>query len=133
MAGELPRIVVVEDDASMSVAIERILKAGGLAPVMFASAEAALEANATTWAECLVLDIHLPGMSGLNLYQRLIASGEKTKAIFISAYDEPAIRIAAERMGASGFLHKPFSGRSLLEAVGQAIDREPELRREEPR
>jgi FixJ family two-component response regulator len=66
---------VVEDDASMSQAIARILHAGGFKAVMFGSAEALLEAGAGKAADSLVLDIHLPGMSGLNLYRQLAQCG----------------------------------------------------------
>lgn len=115
------RIIVVEDDASMSQAIERILRTGGFAPVMFASAEAAVADDAANNADCLVLDIHLPGMSGLELSRRLALEGSKVPTIFITAHDEPAIRDQVERIGASSYLPKPFGGRALLSAIDQAI------------
>jgi len=118
--GQLPTIVVVEDDASMSQALERILRAGGFEAVVFASAEAALEAGAET-ADCLVLDIRLPGMSGFELYRQLVHCGSEAPVIFVTAHDEPALREEAERLGASGFLPKPFAGRMLLDAVAQAL------------
>jgi FixJ family two-component response regulator len=121
MLGAMPRIVVVEDDTSMRQAIERILRAGGFAAVLFASAEAALEADTEAIADCLVLDIHLPGMSGFDLYRRLTQSGGKLPAVFITAHDEPAVREEAESLGARSYLPKPFSGRTLLDAVRQAI------------
>jgi FixJ family two-component response regulator len=122
MPSELPRIVVVEDDASMSQAIERVLQAGGFAATVFASAEAALEAAGTALADCLVVDIHLPGMSGFELYRRLALSGEAVPAIFITAHNELAVRDEAERLGGAGsFLPKPFSGRDLLDAVTRAL------------
>ena len=116
-----PNIVVVEDDPSMRQAVERILRLGGFAPAVFSSAEAALEADAMATAECLVLDLHLPGMSGFDLYRRLALSGQKVPVVFITAYDEPAVREGAESLGAAGYLPKPFSGRSLLEAVTEAL------------
>jgi RNA polymerase sigma factor (sigma-70 family) len=122
MPGELPRIVVVEDDASMSQAMERVLRAGGFAPALFVSAEAALEAGAPEAADCLVLDIHLPGMSGLELYQRLAVAGNARPVIFITARDGSAVRLEAERLGGAGsYLPKPFSGRALLDAITQAL------------
>jgi FixJ family two-component response regulator len=120
MPSELPRIVVVEDDFSMSQAIERVLRAGGFVAAVFASAEAALEADAA--ADGLVLDIHLPGMSGFDLYRRLALSGKALPAIFITARDESAVRDEAERLGGAGsYLPKPFSGRDLLDAISQAL------------
>jgi FixJ family two-component response regulator len=124
MPGETPRIVVVEDDASMSQAIERILLAGGFAATTFSSAEAALEADAAALADCLVLDIHLPGVSGFELYRRLTLSGKAKPAVFITGRDEPAAREEAERLGGAGsYLRKPFSGRDLLHAVTGALRR----------
>jgi DNA-binding response OmpR family regulator len=117
----MPRIVVVEDDPSMSQAIERVLQAGGFEAVSFASAEAALEAGMAT-ADGLVLDIHLPGMSGFELYRQLAGSGEALPAIFITARDEPTVREEAERLGGPDcYLPKPFSGRDLLDAVARAL------------
>src|SRR5262249_4355613 len=120
MPGEMPRIVVVEDDESMSQAIERVLRAGGFKVHTFASAEAVLEAGVATAADCLILDISLPGMSGFDLYRRLAPAGEQLPVIFITAHDEPAIREEAERLGSTSYLPKPFSGRTLLDAVTRA-------------
>jgi DNA-binding response OmpR family regulator len=123
MPSELPRIVVVEDDASMSQAIERILQAGGFTAVLFASAEAFLEAD-TAAADGLVLDIHLPGMSGFELYRRLALADKALPVIFITARDEPAVREEAEGLGGVGsYLPKPFSGRDLLHALTRALSR----------
>jgi FixJ family two-component response regulator len=121
MSVDMPRILVVEDDASMSRSIERVLRAGGFVAASFASAEAALEAEAAKAADCLVFDIHLPGMSGLELYRRLAQGGADVPAIFITAHDVPAVREMAEGMGGCGYLPKPFSGRALLEAVTRAL------------
>ncbi len=76
--------------------------------------------NAST-DDCLILDIRLPGISGLELYRQLAESGEKPPVIFITAEDEPAVRDEAKRLGASSYLTKPFSGRALLESVTQAL------------
>jgi FixJ family two-component response regulator len=121
MPSELARIVVVEDDASMSQAIERILRAGGFEAVTFVSAEAALAADAARTADCLVLDIRLPGMSGFDLYRRLAHGGADPPVIFITGHDEPALRDEAESLGARSFLCKPFPSGMLLDAVAQAL------------
>jgi DNA-binding response OmpR family regulator len=92
MPSEPTRIVVVEDHASMSQAIELVLQAGGFATVSFVSAEAALEADVATTADGLVLDVHLPGMSGFDLYRQLALSGKTMPTIFITARDEPTVR-----------------------------------------
>lgn len=121
MSTRTPRIVVVEDDVSMGPAIERILRAGGFAAERFASAEAAIVADGASRADCLVLDIQLPGMSGLEFYRSLPHSSRRTPAIFITAHDEPAVREEAEKLGRAHYLLKPFSGRALLGCVAQAI------------
>src|SRR6476659_1653786 len=121
MSSTVRRIVVVEDDASMGKAIERFLRAGGFQPILFGSAEAALDSGLVPGADCLVLDIQLPGLSGFDLYSQLAPVGEQPPAIFITAHDEPAVREKAERLGAKSFHPKPFSGRALLDAVNQAM------------
>ena len=121
MSSTVRRIVVVEDDTSMGQAIERILRIGGFQPILFASAEAALDSGVAPAADCLVLDIQLPGMSGFDLYSQVAPVGEQPPVIFITAHDEPAARDKAERLGAKSFHPKPFSGRDLLDAVNQAM------------
>ena len=118
-------VVVVEDDASMLQALKRLLQAGGFLPLVFSSAEALLQSGATAGAACFVFDIHLPGLSGLELRQRLVESGVEQPVIFITAQDEPSTREATERSGAVACLIKPFSGRSLLDAVRRALQAAP--------
>jgi FixJ family two-component response regulator len=113
-------IVVVEDDAGMKKAIERLLRAAGFQPVSFASAEELLQTEAADSATCLVLDIHLPGLSGLELGQLLITSGRAKPFIFITGQDEASLRGEAQRLGCAYF-RKPFEGKALLEAIRQAI------------
>jgi FixJ family two-component response regulator len=115
------QVIVVEDDASMSQALERILRLGGFAPRTFASAEALLAAGDAAGAACLVLDVHLPGLTGFELRERLARSGSCTPVIFITAHDEPGSRQRAERAGAAAFLTKPFSGHALVDAVARAV------------
>src|SRR5262249_42282455 len=108
--------------ASMSQAIKRILRAKGFRVDTFASGEDALEGEATPVADCLVLDLHLPGMSGFELYRRVAHSGKGMPVIFITGHDEPAAREEAERLaGKRGYLAKPFSGEELLNAVKQTL------------
>jgi FixJ family two-component response regulator len=98
----MSKIVVVEDHPSVRKTIERILQAGGFTVALFDSAEAVLEANAAASAECLVLDVNLPGISGFELYRRLVLSSKEMPTIFITAGDEPAFREEAERLGGVG-------------------------------
>jgi|ERR1700757_4415004 FixJ family two-component response regulator len=120
MADQQQSIVVVEDDAGMSKAIERLLRAAGFQPVSFASAEELLQTEAASRAACLVLDIHLPGLSGLELGRCLVTSARAKPVIFITAQDEPFLRDEAQRLGCAYF-RKPFDGKALLEAIRRAI------------
>jgi len=115
-------IVVVDDDPGMNKAIERLLTAAGFRAVTFPTAEAVLEAGSALTAACLVLDIHLPGLSGFDLHRRLEESGRPPPVIFVTAYDEESARENAIQAGARGYFTKPFSGRSLLSAIAKAIE-----------
>jgi FixJ family two-component response regulator len=113
-------IVVVEDDPGMSKAILRLLRAAGFRGVSFGSAEELLQTATADSAACLVLDIHLPGISGLELGRLLVASGRAKALIFITAQDEAAVREEAQRLGC-GYFRKPFEGKALLDAIREAI------------
>jgi len=110
-------IVVVEDDPGMREALEKVLGAAGFEVASFTSAEALLAAGVPALAGCWVFDVRLPGISGLELYRTLVARGIMAPVVFITAFDDPAVREEAQRLGAAGFLVKPFGGRQLAEAV----------------
>lgn len=112
---------MVEDDRSMKHAIERLLEVGGFGARSFTCAESLLQSGIAPEAACFVFDIHLPGLSGLELCQRLVEKGVKRPVIFITAHDEPSLRNSAQQFGATTWLVKPFPGRSLLDAVRRAI------------
>jgi FixJ family two-component response regulator len=107
-------IVVVDDDAGMNQAIERLLSAAGLRVLTFPSGEALLEGGAAGTAACLVFDIHLPGLSGFELHERLRRGGT-------TAYGDPASLAQARVAGAAGYFTKPFSGPAFLEAIANAV------------
>lgn len=117
-------IVLVEDDEGMRQAIARMLRGSGYQVLAFDSAEALLDQlnGEAFWASCrcLVCDVRLPGASGFELYRRLADQGAMPPWIFITAHDDPAVRIQAERDGAA-YLLKPFAGRALLALIGQAV------------
>jgi FixJ family two-component response regulator len=115
------KVVVVEDDAGLRGAFEKVLGAGGFAVDAFESAEALLESGAADGAGCVILDIRLPGISGLELYRRLTARGEAAPVIFITAYDDPAVRAEAGRLRAAAYLVKPFRGRVLVDVVSETL------------
>jgi len=115
-------IVVVEDDESMRSALVRMLRAAGYATTAFSSAEDCLAAPPGCVAACLVLDINLPGLSGLELHARLAAVGRAAPVVFITAHGSDASREAAARAGALAYLLKPFAGRDLLSAIARTTD-----------
>jgi FixJ family two-component response regulator len=115
-------IVIVEDDDGSRRAFERVLAAAGFRPVMFASAEALLASDTTAGAACLVLDVHLPGLSGFELRRELVRSRtEQPPVIFMTGHDNSAARDQAEALGAVAYLPKPFAGQALVKAVSQAV------------
>lgn len=124
VADQHPSIVVVEDDAGMSKAIARLLRAAGFQSLSFASAEELLETQAVDSAACLLLDIHLPGLSGLELARLLITSGRAKPFIFITGQDEAPLRDEARCLGCAYF-HKPFEGSALLAAIRAAVTVDP--------
>lgn len=114
-------IAVVEDDFGMREALTRMLKAAGFEARAYGSAEALLECGSFADLRCLVVDIHLPGASGIDLHRRLNEDGEARPIVFITAHDSPRLRREAEELGAVAFLAKPFEGRLLLGAVREAL------------
>src|SRR5262245_42209335 len=116
-------IAIVEDDGSFRRAIERLLRATGFEAQTFASAEKFLSSAAPESHACLILDIHLPGMSGFELLDHLTASALPPPAIFITAEGEDSVRERASIIPNSVYLQKPFSGAVLLAAVRSLLNR----------
>jgi FixJ family two-component response regulator len=114
-------IAVVDDDPSMLRGIVRLLSAHGFGTQAFASAEAFLDDAGARSAACLVLDIHLGGISGIELRRRLTASGSRLPVIFITAHDDEATREQAIAAGCIAYLRKPFSSHLLINAIKEAI------------
>ena len=114
-------IAVVEDDDGMRKALERLLRIAGFQPLLFTTAEAFLGDQAAQSAACVVLDIHLPGLSGLELRRRMSAAGNQQPVIFITAGEDDSMRRGAEELGCSAYLRKPFEGAALLDAVRKVL------------
>jgi DNA-binding response OmpR family regulator len=114
-------ILIVEDDSGLREALAKVLTASGFSVSAFATAEECLDATATRRASCCVFDIRLPGVSGLDLYRTLTAGGPHPPVIFMTAFDEATKREEATRLGAKGYLVKPFRGKLLVEAVTAAL------------
>jgi FixJ family two-component response regulator len=114
-------VAVVDDDASVGRSFSRLLSAAGFQPVTYPSAEAFLEDSKRPHFDCLVLDIQLDGMSGLELSQRLAAVKDNTPVIFITAHDDPAVRAEAVASGCAGYFRKTDPGAKVLDAISNAI------------
>ena len=116
-----PTISIVDDDAPVREAIRRLIKSVGLNARAYASAEDFLSADDAHDTSCLILDVQMPGMSGLELQQRLLGSGNQIPIIFVSARSDDHIREQALGAGAVDFLFKPFSEEALVDAVHAAL------------
>jgi FixJ family two-component response regulator len=113
-------IAVVDDDASLREALKGLLRSAGFRAEVFASAEEFLNAGRLRGTACLILDVRMPGMSGVELQERLIASDPAFPIIFISAHGDEEVRALALERGAVDFLQKPFSDEALLDAIAKA-------------
>lgn len=110
-------IFIVEDDSSLNEAVGRVLQAAGFRSRPFASGEAVLAEKALHEADCFVLDVHLPGLSGFELCSRLRCSGVLAPLILITAHDDAMHRSIARDIGAAAYLTKPVTSAALVNAV----------------
>jgi FixJ family two-component response regulator len=115
-------VAVVDDDDSACRALSRLLRADGIQTVSYPSAEAFLGDAKRPQFDCLVLDIQLGGMSGIELHQRLKAGGSSIPVIYITAHDQPEIREQAEAVGCVAYFRKTAPGRDVLQAIRSAAD-----------
>jgi FixJ family two-component response regulator len=115
-------IAVVDDDASVQTALQDLIESEGLSPLCFGSAEQFLSSGAQHRAACLIADIRMPGISGLELQAKLKAEQCPIPIIFITAHGDAKMRTQAMRHGAVNFLAKPFDDAVLLEAVHAALE-----------
>jgi FixJ family two-component response regulator len=115
-------IAIVDDDTSVQTALQDLIESEGLSPLCFASAEQFLSSGAQHKAECLIADVRMPGISGLELQAKLKAEQCPIPIIFITAHGDAKMRIQAMRDGAVEFLTKPFDNAVLLETVHAAIE-----------
>jgi len=115
-------VAIVDDDDSMRSALAGLLKAEGLAAQVFASAEEFLKSGQQHQTACLIADIRMPGMSGLELQAHLNAERCRIPTIFITAHGDAKMRMQALREGAVEFLAKPFDDEALLDSVRAALE-----------
>jgi FixJ family two-component response regulator len=114
-------IAVIDDDGSLCRSMSRLLRAVHFQPVTYPSGEAFLEDTKRPKFDCLLLDIQLKGMSGLDLRRRLSAVKYDTPVIFITAHDDPQVREQAEASGCAGYFRKTDSGADVLAAIRRVI------------
>jgi FixJ family two-component response regulator len=124
-------VFVVDDDANVRAAIAGLLKSVGLRCEAFESAQEYLRRQPPNGPSCLVLDVRLPGTSGLEVQRELLAAGDSTPVIFITAHGDIPMSVKAMKSGAVEFLTKPFNDQDLLDAIHQALDRDRLTRRQQ--
>jgi FixJ family two-component response regulator len=114
-------VSIVDDDASVRAAMEALIRSVGFVAFTFESAEEFLRSPRLDDSACLITDVQMPGMSGLDLQNRLIAQGSCIPIIFITAFPEQDIRSRAQAAGAIAFLEKPFDGEIMTNWVRKAL------------
>ncbi len=117
-----PTVFIVDDDAAMRDALEVLLKSTGIGTRAFASADDFLDWYDGSQSGCLILDVRMPGMDGLELQSKLASNGSPIPVIFLTGYGEVPTTAKAFKQGAVDFLEKPFHERALLEAIRRAIE-----------
>jgi len=117
-------VIVIDDDLSMRQAIETLLETVGLNSQAYGSGQEFLQSPLLDVPSCLVLDVRLPGLSGLNLQRELSERGMNVPIIFITGHGDIPMSVQAMKAGAVNFLTKPFCDQDLLDAIGQAIERD---------
>ena len=119
---KVPMISIVDDDPSVREATKGLVRSLGYGAAAFASAEDFLQSDQVNDTACLITDVQMPGLSGVELQSRLIAQGNCTPIIFITAFPEQRIRTRALEAGAVGFLSKPFDEDRLIEYIHAALN-----------
>ena len=130
-AERAPTVFVVDDDPSVRAAIQGLLKSASLRAESFETAEEFLHAKRLDGPSCLVLDVSLPGVSGLDFQRQLADAGIRIPIIFITGHGDIPMTVKAMKSGAVEFLTKPFQDHELLDAIHQALDRDRATRQQQ--
>ena len=115
-------IYVIDDDASVRKALQRLLKSAEMPVQTFASSQEFLASVHPGEADCLIVDVHCPGITGLELQQRLLQTGVRTAVIFTIGLDDEKIRNKARQAGPTGLFLKPIDGQALLDTIRFALN-----------
>jgi FixJ family two-component response regulator len=116
-------VMIVDDDESVRRAARRLIRSYGFAVETFVSADDFLASGRLSETACLVLDVQMPGLNGLELQSRLVAEGHQVSIIFITAFDDENARAQALKAGALSYLVKPFEEADLLNSINLALQR----------
>jgi FixJ family two-component response regulator len=119
--GQVPVISIIDDDASVRTATDRLVRSLGYVAHTFASADEFLRSPQVDTCSCVIADVQMPGMSGLELQDFLRAQGRRLPIIFITAFPEDNVRARAIAAGAVAFLTKPFDGATLIKSLETAL------------
>ena len=125
-----PTVFVIDDDAAVRASIQDLLESLGLRSEVFETAEQFLRSKRSDGPSCLILDVRLPGVNGLDFQRRLADAGFQIPIIFITGHGDIPMTVKAMKSGAVEFLTKPFRDRDLLDAIRQALDRDRATRQE---
>lgn len=129
-SGEQPLVMIVDDDAAVREALHELVLSAGMQPVCFSSTRELLDAGVLDKPGCLVLDVRMPGLSGLELQNRLATRGDAPPIIFLTGHGDIPMSVQAMKLGAVDFLTKPVRDQTLLDAVSAAIERDIARRKE---
>ena len=127
----VPTVFVIDDDAAVRAAIQGLLKSVGLRSESFGAAQEFLRSKRPDGPSCLVLDVRLPGVNGLDFQRELADAGIRIPIIFITGHGDIPMSVRAMKSGAVEFLTKPFRDQDLLDAIHQALDRDRAAREEQ--
>jgi len=130
-AMDVPTVFVVDDDAGVRASIQGLLKSAKLRCASFGTAEEYLRSKPPEGPSCLVLDVSLPGVNGLDLQRELADAGVRIPIIFITGHGDIPMTVKAMKSGAVEFLTKPFRDEDLLDAIRQALDRDRVARQQQ--
>jgi FixJ family two-component response regulator len=117
-----PIISIIDDDDSMRCALKSLVSSLGLDAYTFGSAEEFLQSPHLDDTSCLITDLQMPGLNGVELQKLLLAQGRRMPIIFVTAFSEERMRARAIEAGALGFLSKPFESQTLIKLIGKAIE-----------
>jgi FixJ family two-component response regulator len=121
MTAVAPVVCIVDDDASVRKSLTRLVAAAGYTVAAFASAQEYLAREPSAGPSCLVLDVRMPGLTGLDLQKALAGAEHRTAIVFITGHGDIAMSVTAMKAGAVDFLTKPFEGTALLDAIQRAL------------